>query len=463
MDYESSEVVDLTPGRHSNKLVRWLIGTALIVLVILGCGGVIGYFAFNLIVEQLDQADLAELTAPLFAGKPVRNQIAYIGNDRNVWRVSPDGSEQFRLTEDSQGYRFPTWAPDGRRVAFLGRDEENNPALFISPAAESVPSILFGEKQSAPFYLYWAPDSQSITFLTQEADGLSMRQASVNNPNKQWVMEEGSPFYWVWSPNGDRLLMHVGGARGISDEAHISLLDNADQAERVELKLAPGGFQAPLWSADGRYFFFIATTDTGETAIYKTDADTLAETKVTDLSGFAYMILSPDGNNIAYLQIERGNRPPFGTAYVVGTDGQNNKKLTERLVGSMYWSPDGSKLALLTLAQNDDGSTAKAGGLAAPLPQELTLRWWIYDVAAAELEPLISFPPTGEFLQTIPYFDQYHLSLTFWSPDSRYLVITKDNPTGGPDEGGTVWVVDTTGEEEPQQVGEGTIAVWSWQ
>jgi len=26
-----------------------------------------------------------------------------------------------------------------------------------------------------------------------------------------------------------------------------------------------------------------------------------------------------------------------------------------------------------------------------------------------------------------------------------------------------VWVLDTTGQEEPQQIGEGRLAVWSWQ
>lgn len=173
------------------------------------------------------------------------------------------------------------------------------------------------------------------------------------------------------------------------------------------------------------------------------------------------MILSPDDKHLAYLQIEPGNRPPFGTAYVVGTDGTGNKKLTDWPVGSMYWSPDGRKLAILTLTQGgSDGSSAKAGGLAVPLPQGLQFRWWVYDLATGELEPLISFIPTPAFLQTVPYFDQYHLSLTFWSPDSRYLVITKDDPNTSNQ--GTVWVVDTTGEEEPQVVGQGRLAVWSW-
>ena len=77
-----------------------------------------------------------------------------------------------------------------------------------------------------------------------------------------------------------------------------------------------------------------------------------------------------------------------------------------------------------------------------------------------ELEPLTSFTPTAAFLQTVPFFDQYHLSLTFWSPDSRYFVVTKDT---GNNKDGSVWVVDTIGQEEPRKVGQGTMAVWSWQ
>ena len=76
-----------------------------------------------------------------------------------------------------------------------------------------------------------------------------------------------------------------------------------------------------------------------------------------------------------------------------------------------------------------------------------------------ELKILTSFSPPRHFLQTVPYFDQYNRSLTFWSPDSRYFVITKQKSNGN---NGTVWVYDVLGEEEPMQVGEGTLAVWSW-
>lgn len=459
MDSHSSLPIIENAAKKSGNRVKWLVGIGLTGLVVLSCAGVVGYLIF---LQIRDNLEAVEFTGPIFEVEPVHNHIAYIGNDQNVWLVQPDGQAQRHLTTDGRAYRFPTWAPDSRRLAFIGSDADDHPALYTSPVAESenAPTILFDDDKAAPFYLYWAPDSQSITFLTQESSGLAMRQASPGNPANQRVLEEGAPFYWVWSPAGDKLLMHVGGSRDVSEEAHISLLDNKQDAQRVELSLDPGGFQAPVWSRDGKSFFYIATEDDEPTAIYKTNAETLAQTHVTNTGNFAYIVLSPDDKWLAYLQIERGDQPPFGTAYIVDTAGNKSHPVTDRLVGSMYWSPDGSKLALLTFAQSDDGSSAKAAGLAAPLPQALALRWWIYEVASEKLEPLISFTPTTDFLQIVPYFDQYHLSLTFWSPDSRYFVITKEKTTG---RGGAVWVVDTTGVEEPVQVGEGTIAVWSWQ
>jgi Tol biopolymer transport system component len=252
--------------------------------------------------------------------------------------------------------------------------------------------------------------------------------------------------------------MHVGGSRAFSKNAHLSFLDNRADAERVELDLAPGQFQAPVWSPDGNYIYYIAAEAEVE-AIYRMQASTLERKVVTNLSGVAFMVLSPTDQHIAYLQFEPGTRIPFGKPYLVNTDGSNHKLLAEFLIASMYWAPDGQKLALLGFTRSNEGPSAKIDGLAAPLPQEAQLRWWIYDVEAETLEPLTSFSPTTSFLQIVPFFDQYHLSLTFWSPDSHYFVITKrENEAGA----GTVWVYDTTGEEEARQVGQGTLAVWSW-
>jgi len=458
MDTQSTTEPDAPQQSNSfnKRIILGLIVVGLIVFIILA-GGVL--LAFGYIRRTIETTPL---NIPLLANQPVLNQIAFVGDDDNLWLVSPDGENLRNITEDGRGYRFPTWAPDGRRLAFLGPSNTNPSVLYISPTSSSDPVVVFDEPQSAPFYLYWAPDSNSITFLTQEPSGLAMRQIDTRTPDMDYTLGEGAPFYWVWSPQSDRMLLHVGGSRAASAQAHISLLDNNHNATRVELDLAPGSFQAPVWSSDGKYFFYIATNDEGKESIFKTDAQTLEQTIVTNIGGLAtFLILSPVDRHIAYLELESGTRAPFGKAYLVNTDGKDQKLLTDAPVASMYWSPDGTKLALLSLSRHEEGPTAKlSAGLAAPLPQQsVLLRWWIYNVETEELEPLISFAPTGAFLQTVPFFDQYNLSLTFWSPDSRYFVVTKENENN---KGGTIWVVDTTSQEEPLKIGQGTMAVWSW-
>lgn len=441
------------------KKTGWMIVIILAVAglsalaVVCGAAGLL-FFTFSRVEGNV--AAITEAVTTL-TNPPVLNQIAFVGSDGNIWLVAPDGQNLRSITGDGKGYRFPTWAPDGRHLAFIGPNENDEAVLYVTPTATTMPTILFDQPEAAPFYLYWSPDSQAITFLTQEPAKMSMRQVAADAPDSGRILEEGAPFYWVWSPRGDKLLMHVGGSRAVSDEAHLSLLDNQTGAERVELDLAPGHFQAPFWSADGQYFYYIAADEQGQEAIYKTDAETLEQVRVAQLQNFAYMAVSPDNRHMAYVQIERNGQPPFGVAYLVGTDGTGQRQLLDNPVGSLYWSPDGRKLALLTLARRDDSSTAKAGGLAAPLPQEIVFRWLIYEVDADNFETLISFTPTEDFLQTVPFFDQYHQSLTFWSPDSRYFVVAKEE-----EDKNTLWVLDTAGKAEPLQVGEGTLAVWSW-
>jgi Tol biopolymer transport system component len=444
-------------NKPRSRLKKMLLGLALLGLMTVAGLAIIAYFTLG----QIWPANLtAGQIAPIFITAPVTNEIAVVGNDKNVWLVSPDGRRRQEITQNGRGYKFPTWSPDGRRLAFIGPDDDDNAALFVSPTGQPGPTILYNTPGSSPFYLYWSPDSAAITFLTQEKSELAMRLADIRQGESR-LLGTGAPFYWAWSPVGDKLLMHVGGSRAVSDKAHLSILENHVDASRVELDLAPGGFQAPDWSSDGSLMFYIATNHKGESSIFKTNASNLEQTPVAKLDGFAYMVLAPDDTHLAYLQIEKNDRAPFGSAYLVSVNGAVPRRLTDELVGSMYWSPDGSKLALLTLSLRNDGPTAKTPGLAAPLPQEIVFRWLIYHVDTDTLDVLASFSPTPDFLQTVPYFDQYHRSLTFWSPDSRYFVITKENE--GDNTGGTVWVLDTTGQTEPQQISEGTLAVWSWQ
>jgi Tol biopolymer transport system component len=82
----------------------------------------------------------------------------------------------------------------------------------------------------------------------------------------------------------------------------------------------------------------------------------------------------------------------------------------------------------------------------------------ILDMETGESQRATVFRPTESFLRVFPYFDQYHHSLTIWSPDSRYLVLSsfdsEDNPS--------IWVIAASGKRGPRFVTQGDIAFWSW-
>jgi TolB protein len=317
-----------------SRLVKLLLVLGIVGISVLTC--VAGVW---LAARAVSEVAVAE-------GGPLLNRVAFVGNDGNLWLATPDGEEIRRITRDGEGYRFPTWSPDSRRLAFVGPDEEGNPALYIYDSARREPTVLFDSPGSAPFYVYWSPDSRAVTFLTQEQSGLALRLADATEPGEDRVMGEGAPFYWAWSPQGDQLFMHVGGSRAVSEEAHLSFLENRDGAQRVELKLAPGRFQAPVWSANGQFVFYIAADESGEEAIYKTDVETSLQTLLAPLDSSAFLVLAPDDQHVAYLQLESVERlPALGTVYVIDAEGGDQRKVLEEAVAAMYWSPDGKKLA----------------------------------------------------------------------------------------------------------------------
>ena len=92
--------------RQSNSFNKWvilgLVVAGLILLIIMAGGA---FLAFGYIRSTIETTSL---NIPLLANQPVINQIAFIGDDENLWLVSPDGENLRNITEDGRGYRFPT-------------------------------------------------------------------------------------------------------------------------------------------------------------------------------------------------------------------------------------------------------------------------------------------------------------------------------------------------------------------
>jgi TolB protein len=157
--------------------------------------------------------------------------------------------------------------------------------------------------------------------------------------------------------------------------------------------------------------------------------------------------------------------------YALDADGGAPRRLVDESHEAFFWSPDGARIAYLTARTGSDVEGrapqmpgSRAEGPAAPRIEQsatsITLVWNVVDVASGRTTALASFRPTGHFLAVVPFFDQYAQSITFWSPDSRYLLLA-GRPLGRES---AIYRIDTQARSERlARIGPGEFAVWSWQ
>ncbi len=400
---------------------------------------------------------LAGLPGAAFLRSGAVNRIAYQGSDGNIYTIRPDGSDQRALTTDGEAgpgatrlYRFPTWSPDGRYVAFIdikAQGGATDSQLVAAPADGGGSQVLHKSGAAQPFYLYWSPDSRQVAFLESSGQSLALRLAALGQSDAP-ALANGSPFYFVWSPDSRRLAFHVGGLRNaLSPDARVGLFEPGG-GETGPVDEPPALFLAPDWSPDGASIIYARRSADGS-EIVALDANGANGRVLLPFNGGVSFAWSPTGRQIAYIlsenpELEGLGQIAFGKLSVMNPDGSGQRTLVEDDVLSFFWSPDGTKLAYITIS-TDEQSPAR-------------LKLAVVDAATGETRTRALFTPAAGFTSFIPYFDQYLRSVRMWSPDSSSLVYTARDPDGK----AGLYVVDAA-NGEPKRIADGVQAIWSWQ
>ncbi len=441
------------------RWISWILHVVLICLIIaVVVFGLVDYFGVpSSLSPQARQPVLEpiEPETPILPDRAVLNHIAYVSNDGHIWVVSPEGEGRRQLTTEGSNYAFPAWSPDGLRLAFFGYGKGVAGAMFVSPADKSGTTLLAVNPFARPIYHNWSPDGRTVAYLVQEPGRLALFRCNVEDPNSSNpTIVEAKAIYWSWSPEGDAWVLH--------ENWQVVVL--REGLGREQLRPAPtvpaALFLTPIWSPDGSTLYYVSLNEEGSRAIVAADAETFEEREVHRIAGFCKMVISSDSSRIAYTIADPPPGGPGKGITLLNLDDGTSSTVTEHNVYCFFWSPDGKKLAVATREGDDMAEPIFGNEEFVPLG-ELVLRWWIYDLEKDEMVPLISFSPLIEFRMSAAYFEQFSSSLSYWSPDSRYLVVCTGNPESRANQG-TVWVVDTMGEEKPLRVAEGRHAVWSW-
>jgi Tol biopolymer transport system component len=289
-----------------------------------------------------------------------KSKIAFLRSSGYVglWVVNADGSGRRRLLETGQGdpaippefASHPAWSPDGRSIAFVGKDDDGNVDVHIvqvdgrgrqrltsDPAVDGRPA--------------WSPDGWKIAFTRRgpretfqiyvmNADGSGQRRLTRNG----WVH-----FSVAWSPDGQKMLFERPSLRRgelpkpacyCAEEIWIMNSDGSGQRRLTRNPARDGG---PAWSPDGHRIVFSREWQNGHREIYVMNADGSGQRSLTRNRSSFGPAWSPDGRKIVFFSDRDGN----DEIYVMNADGTKQRRLTRNPGNDWgpHWSPDGQMIA----------------------------------------------------------------------------------------------------------------------
>lgn len=244
----------------------------------------------------------AELPAIAFT----RSNGAHVSQ---ILATDPAGKTLREVVLGGMFAEFPTWSPDGKRIAFHGEKNRKSGIYVLDVRTRRMKRITAG-LDSGPA---WSPIGKLIAFVR-----LGERLPSGERPTDIFVVtpEGGEPVNLTrttssedslsWSPDGRRLAFQSN--REGNNDIYVI---NADGAGNVRLTNHPADDFSPAWSPDDSTIAFTSLRD-------------------NDPDGDLYL-MDPDGSEV------RRITPAPGTA---GTPAWSP--------GTPAWSPDGSMIVFVS-------------------------------------------------------------------------------------------------------------------
>ena len=373
----------------------------------------------------------------------VAHRLAVVDAAGRLTTMDADGGSVVAYGEAGVSYRFPTWSPDGARIAAVATTPTGNAVhVFAVPkpngtgSASDVPTgigptAVYEAAQGGPFYVYWAPNSTTLTFLTTEPNGIALRTGSADGTQPVHIVREAMPLYWAWSAS-DRMLVHTGGEGPGAFLGEVSL----DGSTTADLGVQPGDFRAPARSGDGRYRGYIVPAADAPEHVVVEGSDGSARHEVPVLGG-GVVGFGPDGDELAFIAPAKAGPPvtvPVGPLRVVAAGSGAVRTLQPGNVVAFFWSPNGRTIAAFRIGAPDDTVALARSTRPAAAAPGLALDLVFVDAASGSVRSRTPVRLADTFTaQVLPFFDQYALSHRLWAPDSSAIVLplVADDATTG--------------------------------
>jgi Tol biopolymer transport system component len=232
----------------------------------------------------------------------------------------------------------PSWSPDGTRIVFFSH-RDNNKEIYVMNADGSN-QIRLTHNLSLDGAPSWSPDGKKIVFDSDRDGNFEIYVMNADGSNQKRLTDNPTDDnYPSWSPDGTRIAFHSN--RDGNMDIYTLRVDSLDQTRLTE---NPAPDALPSWSPDGQKIAFLSARD-GNNEIYTMNADGSDQTRLTDNPTLdLYPAWSPDSRKISFNSTR--NNDEGLKIYTMNADGSEQTRLTDEPFYEMFssWSPDGTRI-----------------------------------------------------------------------------------------------------------------------
>jgi dipeptidyl aminopeptidase/acylaminoacyl peptidase len=265
-----------------------------------------------------------------------------------LWIMDLATQKSIRVGGEKDRGSGPVWSPDGKVLAFLGKQGEKHGLMIAKADGSDVTELVSPGGSNSPLpgtgnQISWSPDGKQIAYIS-------------STPDDRAAEASGDPVVitrYLYKPDAGEGMTRFNDNRRL----HIFAVDVGSKETR-QLTKGNTDEHSIDWSPDGKELLYLTNPEPNQDEFFNYDvfALKLADNSVRRITATEFNEYnpqwSPDGKQILFRGTRRGLTDRETTmedthVWVMNADGSNRREIgavIDQRQGSPKWAPDGNSV-----------------------------------------------------------------------------------------------------------------------